>query len=271
VDDVAPGTVIHRSIQVTNSTPSTASITLYAAAAFVKDGAFLGSVGHSTDPLSTWTSVRPGSSDVASRGLLSAEVVISVPSTAAPGLDYGVVWAETRTGPLGGVIHISRVGIRIYLSVGPGGLKPENFSVHSLRVSRSAVTGTMVGTSIQNTGGWPLDLSGTLRLTDGPNGLSAAPRDVSLESALAVGRSEPVSVALNRSLPVGSWHVELSFQSGTLIRSAETTVIIGTTPQTRWLLAAIVLVLVLVLLSLGAFVLNDWHRRSRSRPSRVGH
>jgi hypothetical protein len=264
VADVAPGAVIHRSLQVSNATPSTASITLYAAAASVKNGVFLGAVGHSGDPLSTWTSVDPSSSDVPSGGLLSAAVVISVPSTAPPGLEYGVIWAETRTGPLGGIVHISRVGIRIYLSVGPGGLKPENFSVGSLRASRSAVGQTTVRTSVQNTGGWPLDLGGTLRLTHGPGGLSAIPLAVSLPSALAVGKSELVSVPLNRSLPIGSWHVELSFQSGALSRSAEATVIIiGTTPHAGWLLPAILIAV--GLLGLSALVVSERHRRRRSR------
>lgn len=264
VDDVVPGTVIHRSIQVSNSTPSTAAITLYAAGAFVKKGEFLGAVGHSGDPLSAWTSVHPSSSDVPSRGLLSAQVVISVPSTAASGLEYGVIWAETRTDPAGGILRVSRVGIRIYLSIGPGGLKPANFSVGSLRSSRSAEGQTTVRTSVHDTGGWPLDLSGALRLADGPGGLSAGPLVVSLHSALAPGRSEPVSVALNRSIPAGSWHVKLSFRSGTLSRSAEATVIIiGPKPHSGWLLPAIFLALGLLILS--ALVVDGRRRRSTSR------
>jgi hypothetical protein len=269
VDDVLPGTVIDRTIQVSNSTPSTAAISLYAAGAFVKNGVFLGAVGHSGDPLSTWTAVHPSSSDVPSRGLLSAQVVISVPSTAPPGLEYGVIWAETRTDPEGGIVHVSRVGIRIYLSIGPGGLKPQNFSVGSLTSSRSGEGQTTVRTSVHDTGGWPLDLSGALRLTDGPGGLSAGPRVVSLHSALGPGQSEPVSVALNRSIPAGSWHVQLSFRSGTLSRSAEATVIIvGPKPHSGWLLPAIVVAAGLLILI--ALVVDERQRRSTSR-HRVVH
>jgi hypothetical protein len=48
-------------------------------------------------------------------------VTIRVPRDAAPGERYGVVWAETRAGPDSGdgITQVNRVGIRLYLSVGP--------------------------------------------------------------------------------------------------------------------------------------------------------
>ena len=53
-------------------------------------------------------------------------MTIAVPRDAAPGERYGVVWAEVRAAApaAGGITQVSRVGIRIYLSVGPGGRPP---------------------------------------------------------------------------------------------------------------------------------------------------
>ena len=59
VDHLAPGTVIHRRIEVSNTTRSTAHVVLYAAAATIENGSFLGAAGHTPNDLSTWTSVDP--------------------------------------------------------------------------------------------------------------------------------------------------------------------------------------------------------------------
>ena len=88
-----------------------------------REGSFLGAAGHTANDLSTWTSVSPGASDVPAGGRATATVTIAVPSDAAPGEQYGVVWAEARSAPVagGGITQVSRVGIRLYVSVGPGG------------------------------------------------------------------------------------------------------------------------------------------------------
>jgi hypothetical protein len=123
VDHLAPGTAIHHRINVSNTTASTAHIVLYPAAASIANGSFRGAAGHTPNELSTWTSVHPPAFDVPSGGDLTATVTITVPRDAAPGEQYGVVWAEVRSAPTagGGVTQISRVGIRLYLSVGPAG------------------------------------------------------------------------------------------------------------------------------------------------------
>ena len=120
VDHLAPGTVIERRIEISNTTDSAARIALYPAAATIERGAFLGAEGHTPNDLSTWTSILPGAIDIPAGDRMTATVSITVPSDAAPGEQYGVVWAEARAAPASGdgVTQVSRVGIRLYISVG---------------------------------------------------------------------------------------------------------------------------------------------------------
>ena len=139
VDHLAPGTVITRRIEVSNTTGGTARLRLYAAAASIDKTSFLGAAGDTANDLSTWTSVVPGEPDVPAGGKLTATVTIAVPADAAPGEQYGVVWAEARSAPGagGGVTQVSRVGIRLYVSVGPGGAPAAAFTIDTLTARRS--------------------------------------------------------------------------------------------------------------------------------------
>jgi hypothetical protein len=173
-----------------------------------------------------------------------------------------VIWAETRSTPVsGGIIQVSRVGVRIYLGVGAGGLASANFSIGSLSARRSSIGQAAIHTVVHNTGGWPLDVSGTLRLTDGPGGLSASPLAVRLGSTLSVGESEPIEVALNNRIPVGRWHIRMSLQGGGLERSAATTLTLpGTTSHRGWLSLAIGLV---VFAGIALLLVDRRNRRPR--------
>jgi hypothetical protein len=255
---VGPGAVLHRQIQISNTTSSTISVALYASAASMDKGAFLVSAGHTPNPLSSWTSVAPTSSAIASGNVLTGNVTIVVPRDAAPGEQYGVVWAETRSLPSsgGGVVQVSRVGIRVYLSVGTGGAVPANFTIAPLTVKRSLTGQPVVLTTIHNTGGWALSVSGTLRLTAGPGGLTAGPLHATLGSTLAVGQREPVTISLDKRLPLGPWDAQVSVRSGLLEHSARGRIVFPATPSPglRWGYPAIVGSLVLLLLGGTAFV-----------------
>jgi hypothetical protein len=259
VDHLSPGTVIHRRIQVSNTTASTAHIVLYPAAATIAKGSFLGAAGHTPNDLSTWTSVRPSASDVPAGGRVTATVTITVPRDAAPGEQYGVVWAEARSAPLagGGVINVRRVGIRLYLSVGPGGPPAANFTIDTLTAKRSPDGQPMVLATVHNTGGRALDMNGTLKLLAGPGGLSAGPFPAALGTTLAIDDTEPVTIALDKRLPAGPWDARITLHSGLLERSARATITfpdIGASPpvnttstRPRWLYPAIAGLLVLLL------------------------
>ena len=153
-------------------------------------------------------------------------MTINVPSDAAPGEQYGVVWAEVRSAPPagGGVVQVSRVGIRIYLSVGPGGAPAADFTIDSLTAARSPDGTPLILATVRNTGGRALDMNGALQLSGGPGGLSGGPFPATLGTSLAIGDTEPVTIALDKQLPAGPWDVRITLRSGLLERSAHATV-----------------------------------------------
>lgn len=220
VDHVAPGTAIDRRIEISNTTVSLVHVALYAAAASIDHGSFLGVDGHTQNDLSSWTSVSPNPSDVPANGIATATVAISVPSDAAPGEQYAVVWAEVRSAPPagGGVIQINRVGIRLYLSVGPGGPPAADFTIDSVTAARAPDGRPTVVATVHNSGGRALDMSGMLQLLSGPGGLSAGPFAATLGVTLAIGETEPVTIALDERIPAGPWNAELTLRSGLLQR-----------------------------------------------------
>jgi hypothetical protein len=272
VDHLAPGTIIHRRIEVSNTTSSTAHVGLYPAAAGIKEGAFLGAAGHTRNDLSTWTTVRPREADIPPFGSVTAIVTVRVPFDAAQEEQYGAIWAETRSTPGGdgGVTQVNRVGLRIYLSVGPGGPPAANFSIDSLTAKRSPEGQPMVLATVHNSGGRALDMSGTLRLSEGPGGLQAGPFPASPGTTLAIGATAPVLIALDEQLPAGPWDARISLHSGLLQRSERATITFpaaGTSPPVStsgsgWLYLVIGLG-ILSLLGVGVLLVVLRRRRRR--------
>ena len=80
-------------------------------------------------------------------------------SDAAPGEQYGAVWAEVNSGtdPSSGVVEVSRVGVRLYVSVGPGGPPAADFTIDSLSAQRATNGDPVVVASVHNTGGRALE------------------------------------------------------------------------------------------------------------------
>ena len=124
----------------------------------------------------------------------------------------------------GGVTLVNRVGIRMYVSIGHGGLPTANFAVGPPRGQRSASGQPLVLATIHNSGQRTLAISGDLTLANGPGGLRAGPFPVKLGAALAPGDSEPLTVTLNKILPRGPWRAEIRLSSGLLQRTAEATI-----------------------------------------------
>lgn len=277
VDHLPPGSVIRRRIEITNTTRSTAQVTLYAAGASITNGSFLGAAGRTPNDLSTWTAVQPNVSDIQAGGRLTANVTITVPSDAAPGEQYAVVWAETKSVPsaAGGLTQVSRVGIRLYVSVGPGGPPAANFKIDSLTARREPDGAPTVLATVHNTGGRALDMNGALRLLSGPGGLSAGPFPASLGTTLAIGDTEAVRIALDKQLPAGPWDARIALHSGLLERTAEATISfpaagtsnsVKTSPsQPAWVYPAIGALVVLLLLMTMMVLLA----RRRRRPATV--
>ena len=216
---VQPGAVIERRMLVANGTDQPTGIDLYAAAATVQDGVFQGTDGRSPNDLSTWTSVSEPHPVLAAGGEQIVTVTIAVPSDAAPGEQYGAVWAEITSTAETGVTAVNRVGIRLYLSVGPGGAPAADFTVDSLTATRSTAKEPTVLAEVRNTGGRALDMFGELTLTGGPGGLSAGPFPAVLGTTVGVGDDETVTIVLDEQIPAGPWNAQFTLHSGVLERS----------------------------------------------------
>jgi hypothetical protein len=230
VDDVAPGGVINRRIEVTNTTTTVAHVALYAAAATINGTSFIGKPDRTANDLSSWTTVAPANPDIPAGGQLTATVTVAVPTDAARGERYAVIWAEIRSANTGGaVVEVNRVGIRMYISVGPGAPPAANFTIDTLTAKRTPAGEPIVVAAVHNTGGRALDISGTLQLLAGPGGLSAGPYPANLGVTLAIASTEPVTFTLDKAVPAGPWQAKITLRSGLIERTATATITFPTT------------------------------------------
>jgi len=225
IDSLAPGAVIHRRIDVSNTASTTQHAVLYAAAASIAHGAFIGAVGPTANEISTWTSITPGAVNIPAGSTITANVTIAVPTDAAVGERYGAIWAEISTAASSpsDITQVNRVGIREYISVGAGAAPASNFTIDSMTAQRTGGGQPQVVALVHNSGGRALDMSGTLNLSDGPGGLRAGPFAATLGTTLSIGDTEAVTITLNKQLPAGPWTADLSLASGLLQRSAQAT------------------------------------------------
>ncbi len=280
VDHLAPGSVVHRRIEVSNTTRGPLSIAIYPAAALIEDGSFLGADGHTANELSTWTTLSSSTLDLAPGAEAEATVTISVPADAAPSEQYGAVWAEVKAPGDSGVILVSRVGIRMYLSVGEGNAPASDFTVDSLTAARDPDGRPLVTAQLHNTGGRALDMSGTLTLTGGPGALTAGPFPVRLGNTVAPGQSATVTVSMDRQLPDGPWDAALTLRSGILEKEVEANIQFPADPglaapaavqdvgnSAGYLLAALIVLVALLIV----VVLVLLRRRRREAGDRVSH
>jgi hypothetical protein len=225
IDRLAPSAEIKRRIHVENNSATAQTIHLYSGAARIADGAFVGEAAGVKNELSTWTTLAEP--EVTLQGGESADVpvTIAVPSDAPEGEQYGAVWAEMRSAAdNSGVVQASRVGIRIYLSVGPGNGAAADFTITALEPSRSQTGDPQLSALVTNTGGRALDVTGNLSLTGGPGGLSAGPFSVQSATTIAPGKTQNVTFVLPKELPNGPWTAGLKLKSGLLERDASATV-----------------------------------------------
>jgi hypothetical protein len=125
---LAPGTTIRRHIEIVNSTRSTADVAVYPAAARLQLGRFAFAPGQTRNALSRWTSVSRRVLRLPPGASAFETVTITVPTRAATGKRYGVVWAQVsaRRPAKGGVRLVNRVGVRMYLSIAAGGVVPSH-------------------------------------------------------------------------------------------------------------------------------------------------
>lgn len=224
IDHVKPGATIQRKIVVSNQAASPQNVSLYSAAADIRNGGFLPAPGQTANELSSWTKISKPSVSLPAGGSETLEATVSVPPKASAGERYAVVWAEVRSKATTGINEVNRVGIRLYLSVGPGGEPPSDFTIDAVTANRLPDGQPVIYALVHNTGGRALDMSGSLRLSKGPGGLNAGPFTAKLGTTLGVKDTEPVTVLLDKALPAGPWNARIELTSGLNKRAAEATI-----------------------------------------------
>jgi hypothetical protein len=214
VDNLEPGATITRRVEISNTTAGTLHVAVYAGAASISGGAFIGGEGHAVNDLTSWTSIAHTSLEVPAGGVVRDAVTILVPKDVAPGERYGLVWAEV-SGAMGSPItQVARVGIRTYLSVGGDNPPPTSFTVDTLTAMRNDEGQPVVLAQVHNTGGRALDLTGTLSLEKVSGAVNVGPYAVVLGTTLAPGQSEPVRVIITDEIVDGPWDATLALKSG---------------------------------------------------------
>jgi hypothetical protein len=282
VDALAPGTTIHRRMEVSNTTTSAQHVSVYAAAAVITGGSFVGAAARTANDLSTWTTMSQPSLDVAAGATAVDTITVAIPSTASPGERYAVVWASvSNAGGGGNIALVNRVGIRMYVYV--GGTNPAtSYTVNTLTGQRSSAGHPLVRAVVHNTGGRAVDFSGTLTLSAVTGGLTGGPYQAQLGTTLAPGQSEPVWFALTDQVGNGPWNATVTLRSGlnkqtfrapiTFPRAQGTGVAAAAHSVSSGIGAYTVLisVILVVLLAVLAALLIMAYRRRRHHKNHVG-
>ncbi|MFG1870100.1 hypothetical protein [Micromonospora arborensis] len=221
VDHLPPGTTIKRQLLIANRTDETRRIDVYPAAASVDGSEFTFGEGRATNELTSWITLDKSAVEVEAWGEARVLATITVPPPASRGERYGVIWASATSAPRDGgeVTQIHRVGVRMYLDIGPGGEPVSDFSIGELRPARSPEGVPTVTAQVTNTGGRAIDLTGTVALTDGPADSRAGPFPVVQGVTLPPGGSGQVIARLPAELPNGPWKIEVNLESGMVKRS----------------------------------------------------
>ena len=140
IETVAPGTTITRRVEISNTTSRPAPLVVSTGAAVVRHGVFAFAAATQSSELVRWSTVSTRAVTLSPGHAATVGVTIAVPKSARAGRRYGVVWAAMSGAPAGGVREVNRVGVRIYLSVGPGGTPPHTHT--RAAVSRRPVLST---------------------------------------------------------------------------------------------------------------------------------
>jgi hypothetical protein len=226
VEHASPGDELQREIEVQNASPERQHVELYAVAASVEDEAFTAAEGRGGNDLSDWTKMEQSSVDLGPGQHASVGVTIEVPETAPRGERYAAVFAEV-TGDDGVVRQVHRVGIRVYLSVGPGGEPPADFGIDDVDVAVPPGDAWPVLTArVHNTGERALDMSGSVSLQRGGGTMSAGPFDFTTGVTILPGRSGHVEAVMDEPLPAGEWVAEVVLASGDVERTAKANIVI---------------------------------------------
>jgi hypothetical protein len=215
VNSVGPGGTVHRQVEVINGTGSSQQVVVYSAGAAVSEGKFAFLPGREANDLVGWVTLDHDVLALTPRTTAMVNVTIHVPPDATPGERYGVVWTEVSVNPAGGgITMVNRVGVRMYLTVGPGGPPAAGFEVSAPVAGRNGSGSPTISVQVRNTGGRTLDIGGTVDLSGGPGGIRAGPFPIHLRESIAPRGAETATVAFDKRLPDGPWDVRIDLRSG---------------------------------------------------------
>ena len=274
VDHRAPDTTASRTIEITNTTPSAVQVELYTAGADIQNGTFVGTVGRGENALSSWTTVVPSTTEVPAGSRVTATVTVDIPREATTGERYAAIWAESRSIDFDGDTVVSRVGIRMYVSVGSGPEPVSDFTIDALVPQRDAAGRAVILASVHNTGARAIDLAGELEL-GGPGGQRPGPYDASPGTTIAVGETELVEIALADQLEAGPWDAKLTLASGLIEHVGQATVefpdsgssspILIEDVRAWWLYPAGVAAVLIMIIGLAVLMAGHQRRRGERR------
>ena len=270
IDHLPPGAVIHRKFLVSNLGSAAAQVTVYAAAASITGGEFLFAPGRTQNEMTTWVHVSNPTLNLGPRQSATDTATITVPRNATRGEQYGVIWAQVSGGKQGNVTLVSRVGIRIYLSVGPGGAPPSAFTLGTPTAGRAHGRPFLL-VPVRNTGGRAVDVLGLLTLASGPGGLRAGPFRAATVVTLAPGQSGRLRYILGAGLPNGPWQAQIKAQSGFIIETKTFTVdftgqVSSAAGKFPVALVAGLVAVVVILVVAAALIISRRRRTRRAHP-----
>jgi hypothetical protein len=275
IDYLPTGAVIRRRILIVNEESHRARFTVYADAAFITGGQFVGYAGATRSELTRWVSVQDPTVTLAAGASVMDMITIRVPQHATRGEHYGAIWVQqtAKVRPRGGgfdLTEVDRVGIRLYVAVGRGGAPPSSFDITSITGHLTNAGQPIIVAHVNNTGGRAVDLNGTTRLTDGPGGTNSGPFHAQRIVTLAPGQSWNVTFAAPKSLPDGSWRATVTLESGLTTATATATIQLTTitTAQAalsamQWIWLALGGLVLALVIAMGRYARQ--HRRSQIR------
>ena len=268
IDFLPAGAVIHRRIAILNQESAKSHFTVYPDAAQITHGRFIGDAGHTRSELTSWISIAHPSVTLRPHSSVMDMVTIRVPRKPTRAEHYGMIWvqqvANARDARGFAIKEVNRVGIRIYLAVGRGGVPPTNFTINSIAGHRSPGGRAILTARARNTGGRAVDLYGTARLTGGPGGTSAGPFPIHQVITLAPGQSGTVTFIPGRRLPSGPWRATIKLASGFTHRSASATILFSPhLASSLWTRPSTMVRAVVIIAALALLILIPVRRRAR--------
>ncbi|MFE7268779.1 peptidase [Streptomyces sp. NPDC057592] len=275
IDHLAPGTTIHRKLEVANDSRKPLKLRMYAGRAGIHKGRFVYPPEGRGNELTDWISLEPAQLELRPNSKARVRATIRVPRRASEGERYSVIWVQHRSAPgrHANIAMVQRAGIRVYLDIGPGGELPSDFRITSLVPARDRSGLPQLRARVRNTGARAVDITGKLMLKNGPDGLAAGPFTSNQGPTLAPGDSGQITFTLGTSVPKGPWAAEVTLRSGLLEHTATgrasfpdagegrpVQAVIATVGSNRWLWAAGAVTLV----ALGPLTLAVRKRRQNT-------